>query len=423
MKHTRNIIQQKREEFSCPAFESIDIPDYVDDAELAVELEEGRNGIADRLDESENLTDRADRMTDMCEFIESEINPNQNTPINEVALIEQATAANLDGTGIEVEEVMPSMEAYVDSTVSLEGFQDKIKALVGAVGDLVESAKDAFTDFMKSTFTRLGALKKRIQEVESKVGSGEFKEEVDVPKALAKRALTVGNDQIDNAAALNSAVETFIRDVRGKGVGLSKLTAGEYDKFLEVVVQAARNSGRGKDNDRLRDDLRGKLVKLFNDFQKQAKGLYGENSKELGSFYVGSNFGTQVTEANQIPNAAKKTLVDIGPASNDHSSAVKFKGMDKSSATGIIRKLKTASGTLATFSKTNAMANIDWASAELSGVITWILEGEDTRSMWALVNSMSRMYTRCYTGPVAAYTSHFFKVANAELDLIEKCID
>ncbi|UQT02956.1 hypothetical protein TOTORO_00930 [Serratia phage vB_SmaS-Totoro] len=422
MKHTRNIIQNKREEFSCPAFESIAIPDYVNDAELATELEETRVGISDRLDESESLTDRADRMTDMTEFVEQQVNPAENTPINEVALIEQVTAANLDGTGIDVEEVMPSVESYVGSTVSVEGFKDKIKALVEAVSDLVESAKKAFTDFMKATFTRLGALKKRIQDIEGKLSSAEFPEVVDVPKGLAKRALVVGNDTIDNPSALSAALELFVKDLQSKGIGLSEMVANDYDDFVEIVVQAARNSGRGKDKDRLRAELRTKLTKQFNTFQKKAAALYKGNGKELGSFYVGANFGEQAADEKDIIGLARKTEVDIGPAANDHSRQVQFKGLNKSSATDILRKLKTVSGNLATFSKTNAMANIDWASAELSGVFTWILEGEDTRSLWSLINAVSRMYTRLYTGPVSSYTTQFFRVANAELDLIEKAI-
>lgn len=422
MKHTRNIIQNKREEFSCPAFESLAIPDYANDAELAEEIEGINTGIASRLEESEDLSNRAERMADMTDFVQQEVNPAANTPINEVALIEQVTAANLDGTGIEVEEVMPSVESYVGSTVSLEGFTDKIKSLIGAIGDLIEDAKKSFGKFLSETFTRLGALKGRIQEVESKINSGEFSESVTVPKGLARRALVVGNEAVGNATDLSKAVDQFVSDLQNKGVGLSKLVADEYDQFLEIVVTASRNSGRGKDKDRLRADLREKLVKQFNAFQTTSKKLYGENSKELGSFYVGSTFGAQAEDIRDINKLANKTIVEIGSAANDHSQNVEFSGMNKAAATAIIRKLKTATGGLATFSKTNAMANIDWASSELSGVITWIFEGEDTRSLWSVINSMSRMYTRLYTGPVAAYVAQFFRVANAELDLIEKSL-
>lgn len=423
MKHTRNIMKTKSEEFSCPAFESIEIPDYANDAELAIELEEEKNGIYGRLEESEQLADRAERMGDMTEYVEHCVNPANATTTNEVALIEQATAANLDGTGIEVEEVMPSMESYVNSTVSLEGFKDKIVSMFKAMGDLVSGAIKGFGDFMKATFTRLGALKKRIQETEAKVSGGEFAAEVTINKALAKRALSIGNDFINNPQQLLQEVEKLIKNIDNKAYGLSKLVIDEYDKFVEVVQTSGRNAGRGKDKDSLREALRVRLIGLFNHFQLTGDKIYGkEPVKELGGLYVRGNFGNTVDDLEDIRKKARETEVQIGAAGNTASSNVEFKGMNKASAVQIIRKLKTASGSMATFSRTNSMQNVDWAAGELDSLFTTIVDGSDTRKLYGQLYEISRMYSRLYVGPVSEYVSHFFKVANAELDLIEKCL-
>lgn len=433
MKHTRSILNQIHSEPSFESMDILDIPliDVSENSFLAMESMEILNDVNGQFEEIGQLHQKEENLDTLSNYVESEVNcPTEEGPLrtatqNEVALVEQAVAANTDGTGISEDDVLPSLESAVGSTIALEGIKETLGKFGDAVASMVKGIGAGFVKFMKVIFTRLGALRAQIESAEKKISSGELKTEpFDVSKQLSRYALLEGNDTIMTSKSLATAMANLFGSMREIGTEYPKQIMSQYDTVIKQLdIWLRKGQGRGNEKREVRDGV----TKVIIDELKKTVALNTKtfhDSKLLGGFII--NY-TQPTLKEGDMKSSLKSMFDnfpvVATAGNDNSRETTFKFDSVADAKAIVNTIKSSLGFLGKVSKTNSMHNVDFFTTHFSLtelIIDLLVDGSESTGYKFTIRDLNHLYVKLYTSPAMEIIEHYMRVASAQLTLIEK---
>ena len=120
------------------------------------------------MDEIASIQNRADNLTDHADFVEGQVT--EATP-TEMALSEQTMAANLEGTGAEVEDVAPALESAIGSRPSMEGVREMVRSFWEAVKRAVKKVWEKIKGYWRKMTSRVSSLEKSAKELRTKAQS------------------------------------------------------------------------------------------------------------------------------------------------------------------------------------------------------------------------------------------------------------
>lgn len=430
MKHTRNVLKAlaSKPSLEAQAFEALQEGQSADLSFLALEAYELTDEVTEQLDEAGELEEKTERGEVLKDFIQSEIaNDDRVATPNEIALIEQATDAVVDGTGETVETVIPSLESFEvkgAAAPSLEALGGTISDFAKGAIQLVKNAGDSFKKYLKGLFSRLEALKNLINDVEKQAGSAEFAESVDVSAALSVSA----------AWDDNSFASTFDKAISGMEVIAKKTTelSGPYaqklltkhDEFVNLVQKTFDGAlGRSDKKSLERSDL---AKKFINNAEALAALFQGSLSdgKEFGGLYVSN--GEKLKSSDDF-SAVSKSIIKCVPqvfrAGNVDGRSFTMTGVNKESVRRLCSILKNSTGSLSRTKATGTMFNVDFFTTQNDfGLVSSIVFGISSTQFQMAINRVNRAYISGYTRPLMQYINHYFRVAEAQLAIAKKAM-
>lgn len=427
MKHTRKILSSMA---SQPAVESaayLAIPegDENDLGALALEAYALTNEVTDQLNEASIMEDKTDRGEMLVDYIGSQvINNDRVATQNELALIEQATDAIVDGTGETVDSVLPSLESFMvkgAAQPSMESLTGTISDFAKAAATLVSNAAKSFGKYVKGMFDRIQALKNKVENVEALLKDVEFEESVTISKSQA----------VPLAYNDNSYVSDYPKAVDGlEAIGkLTTVVSGQYtkgiydshDKYLKKVMDLFKGGrGRGADKETVRADLRSKFLDSIDElgalFDKTFK-----DGKAFGGLYI-ENAKTY-KKSDDLLEASKKILAavpDVYRAGNISERAIEMGSFSKESARRACQIVKSNIRHLSEIKESDSMWAVDFYTDVDFDVFEYLFTGVSSTQFFAAVNRINRAYVQGLVQPSMEVINHFFRVAEANLNAVKK---
>lgn len=430
MKHTRAVLQSLHSKPSVEAMAFADMPegDANDLGSLALEAYELTDEVYDQLDESEQLENKAERASVLGDFVGAEVSGDDRiaTP-NEIALIEQATDAVVDGTGEDVTTVIPSLEAFEiagGAKPALEALQETVSNFIKGAVELVKNAGSSFKKYIKGLFSRLQALKNRISEVEKKAGSATFADSVHVSESQSVAAAWDDNSFVTTFDKAVSGMETIAKKTTEISGPYSQKLLNLHDQFVNLVDETLKNAtGRGDKKAVARGDIgkkiQGNISSLAELFQSSFK-----DGKTFGGLFVSN--GTPFKADDNLASASKaigKSVPTAYRAGNVDGRAFDMTGVTKESVRRLCQVLKVNSGALSRTKVTDSMFLVNFFTENPDlGVASAIFYGLSTTQFHMAINRVNRAYVNAYTKPLMAYINHFFRVAEAQLSIAQKAM-
>lgn len=424
MKHARGImtkIQQSKPSLEDADYTAIDSSDDVDTDSLSTEAAELIAENEELYSEAESLDSRADRMGTLVDYVNTQVNTQETgASQNEVALVEQAVDAALDGTGEDVEVVLPSLEAAVGSTISMEGVKEVINNFISATKELLKKAGENFSKFLKGLVSRIAAVKNRIEKIEAKLKDSEVASEVEVNGTNAVYALYNENEYITDFSGSLKGANDFC-ELLAKVVGpYSKAVLNDHDAFLkEVKSLFEKGSGRSSKKEVIRIELKDSFAKLANKLIKLNNDTFTEG-KEFGGLYIDEE---KVEESIDFSTAAKNSVLSVPKiylAGNVPEKTVQVKGISKAEIKLTLDAIKRGVVASSKVKYTDTMVNVDFFTNSFVGDL--IFNGYSTAKVISGVNSINRAFANSYVQPQMRLLDHYFRIVNAQLNIIEKAV-
>lgn len=430
MKHTRSILNQIHSE---PSFESMDILDIplISPAEgmhLALESAEILNTVDNQFDELSTLGDKEDGLNTLVDYVESEVNgPTEEGPLrtatqNEVALVEQAVAANTDGTGIDEDETLPALESAVGSTISLEGVKDTLSKFATASGEMVMNIIKGVGKFMKVVFTRLGSLRTGIEKLEKNLSSGELNPgEYTVSDFVGYFATRYHGKFISTSKGLVPAFKELTAGLETYAVTVPKKIDELHSQFTTTIAAFITDEkGTLRGEGATRDEVGKKVAAELN----QANDFIAKNFP--GKDYLGGmKFDYEKPTLTDDLKASAKTLKNAVPVQHDSDDSdnendVSFKVDSVADIKAILSQIKSSITLLKRISENDNM----WAVRVLTTaygpgghLANLIVDGSDSTAFRYALRDVNAFYIKAFTKPAMIFINHYLRSADSVLDL------
>lgn len=219
-----------------PSLESLEVSveeEVIAAGEATNELNDARA----ESDEIDRLQEVGDQTAQTVDYIESQVNApveagenGAGATQNEVALAEQVANMATAGTGDSAETVMPSSESYIGSTISTEGFRERVRAIIKAVIEAIKRLWDRLKKFWKSTTSRLASIRRDAEEAKKRANgvSGSTKEKkIKISGSLAGN-LSVGGSVKKSGSEMATEFKKLVKVVESCNSAVeSAISAGD----------------------------------------------------------------------------------------------------------------------------------------------------------------------------------------------------
>lgn len=427
MRYTQQIVNQMRSAPSFEADEYAQIPegDAGDESTLALESAEFVLATDGQLDEAGQLEDKIDRLTTLTDYVETQVNDQETTVTpNELALIEQTVDATLDGTGEEVDTVMPALESALGtSRVSLESVKDTTMNFLKAAKELVTGAASSFGNFIKGIFSRNAALKNRVEKLNKRLSAGEVQESAKLTAAQSVSAAWDENRVLDDFGKIIAGGADVAKRVYDLQNGYTQKLLSLHDRLVDNMDKVWGELNKRKDQEariEVASDMKSIIVSL-NDLNKATF----KDGKEFGGFFCRFKPATVVDDFVVLSKNIVKSAPYFGQAGNVSGKDTDVKGITKERVGQLINSIKGTITNLQKIRKTDSMWAVDWISGMQTVseiVLRAVINGVSFMTFMNSMNRTNRAFIVCYTRPLSAYVNHFYRVANAQLGLAEKAV-
>lgn len=430
MKHTRTVLKAlaTKPSLEAQAFEDMQEGESSDLGFLALEAYELTDEVCDQLDEADVLEEKSERGELLKDFIQSEVaNDDRVATPNEIALIEQATDAVVDGTGETVETVIPSLESFEvkgGASPSLEALGGTISDFAKGAVQLVKNASESFKKYVKGLFSRLEALKNLISDVEKRASSAEFSESVEVSAALSVSAAWDDNSFASTFDKAISGMDSIAKKTTELSGSYAQKLLTKHDEFVNLV-QKTFDAGLGRSDKKVleRSDLSKKFIT-----NAEALGTLFQSTlsdgKEFGGLFVSNG---EKLKSSEDFSAVSKSIVKCVPqvfrAGNVDGRSFTMTGVNKESVRRLCSILKNSTGALSRTKQTDSMFNVDFFTAQTDlGLVSSVVFGISSTQFQMAINRVNRAYVSGYTRPLMQYINHYFRVAEAQLAIAKKAM-
>lgn len=429
MKYTPKIMTTLHSEpaFESAVYDAIPMGDQNDLPFLALEAYELLNEVNGQLDEAKVMEDKAERGEVLVDFVDQEIAGEDRvaTP-NEIALIEQATDAVVDGTGETVETVIPSLECFMladKKHVALEGMTETISNFVKAGANLVSGAKESFKKFIKSLFSRLEALKNKVESIESKLSDAEFKPSVNVTASQSIPAAWNENTFVTDFSKAVAGFEKIAEKTTELSGPFAAKILTKHDEFVKYVVAVFKEArGRADEKVAARKEIGGKVLANMDQLNALLESTF-KDGKSYGGLYT--EFDSKYQKSDDIITASKslvESVPEVYRAGNVDERPLEMTNFTKENARRLCQTIKRNINSLSKTKETDTMWAVDWLTDADFDLIEMIFQGVSSTQFISAINRVNRAYVSAYTRPLGAYINHFFRVAEAQLNLVNKAI-
>lgn len=430
MKHTRKVLEALASTPSLEAQAFIDLPegDAGELGLLALEAYELTGEVVDQLDESAILDDKSERGELLKDFISSEVVGEDRiaTPA-EIALIEQATDAVVDGTGETVETVIPSLEAFEikgASEPALESLGETVSNFMKGAVQLVKNAGESFKKYVKGLFSRLEALKNLVSSVEKKATDAEFKDSVPVSESSSVYVAWDNNSFATTFDKAVSGLETIAKKTAELSGPYSQKVLTKHDEFVNLVQKTFDTSlGRGDAKANSRNDLAKKFIANAEALDALFQSTFTDG-KAFGGIYISNGERLEKSEDfRAVSKSIGESVPDIYLAGNTDGRAFEMTGVNKESVRRLCQMVKGTMGSLSRTKVTGTMFNVDFFTTHTDfGLASSIVFGISSTQYQTAINRVNRAYIKAYTKPLMQFINHFFRVAEAQLNVAKKAM-
>lgn len=429
MKHTRSIMAdlKSKPSFEAADYDAVETGDASDESLLALESASIINEVGEQFSEAGQLDDKSERLDTLVDYVDSQINqPGYVATPNEVALIEQAVDATVDGTGEDVDTVMPSLESAEGSHVSLESLKENITSFLKASKELVVNTGRNLARFFKVTLTRLGSIKDRIETLEGKLkekhtieGTVEISAAASIPTAFKDNAFLSDHGKIINE------LENLSKQTQNLSNEYSTRVLGLYDDFV-TQVQKLFDDGAGEDDSHavVRDAVGKKIITQINALFDLNNKTF-KTGKQFGGLFIDMANGAKSESIVTASKELEKAMPEVYMAGNINGRETEIKGINKDGIRRVITSIKGSLANLRNNKKTETMEMIDWYSGgwALDDAVRTAFYGESFTVFQGAINRINRAFMHSYVRPQMAYIDHFIRVANAQLALCDKAVN
>jgi phiKZ-like phage internal head proteins len=228
--------------------------------------------IAQDLDESERNIQIADSLTDVA-FVADRIE--KATPA-EAALMETAGDLAVAGTDVEPEQVVPSMESYIGTTIATEGIKETVTKILQGVMQFIERIWEKIRAYWRIHGSlplwrkRIDSLRKRVQAASDEV----IREDVTAPLSFAG---LVVDDELGSSASLGMVDTSISRMV--------KTVHGIFSNYANGVVERGHDIVKA-----LTEFDPNQPEKAANDLKNRLVGMHAEGMENGKSVTLPGNF-------------------------------------------------------------------------------------------------------------------------------------
>ena len=228
--------------------------------------------IAQDLDESERNIQIADSLSDVA-FVADTIE--KATPA-EAALMETAGDLAVAGTDVEPEQVVPSMESYIGTTIATESIKETVTKILQGVLQFVERVWEKIRSYWRVHGSlplwrkRIEALRKRVQAAGDEV----IREDVTAPLSLAG---LVVDEQPGSEASVRMIDTNISRMV--------KTVHGIFSNYANGVVERGHDIVKA-----LTEFDPNQPEKAVNDLKNRLAGMHAEGMENGKSLTLPGNF-------------------------------------------------------------------------------------------------------------------------------------
>lgn len=150
-----------------------------EEAELVVEEQADDLASADAdLGEVYRLQDVVEKTDESANYIEDTINAkadDEGATEGEVALAEQVADLATAGTGDSAETVMPAVESYIGSKISVEGFRQVVRNVIDAIKRAITAIIDRLKSYWRKMTSRLSAMVRSAEDLKKRANAASGK--------------------------------------------------------------------------------------------------------------------------------------------------------------------------------------------------------------------------------------------------------
>lgn len=228
--------------------------------------------IGQDLDESERNIQIADSLSDVA-FVADKIE--KATPA-EAALMETAGDLAVAGTDVEPEQVVPSMESYIGTTIATEGIKETVTKILQGIMQFIERVWEKIRAYWRVHGSlpmwrkRIESLRKRVQAASDEV----IRQDVTAPLSLAG---LVVDEQVGSEASVGMIDTNISRMV--------KTVHGVFSNYANGVVERGHDIVKA-----LTEFDPNQPEKAVNDLKNKLAGMHAEGMENGKSLTLPGNF-------------------------------------------------------------------------------------------------------------------------------------
>ncbi|MBB5409408.1 hypothetical protein HDG34_003349 [Paraburkholderia sp. HC6.4b] len=228
--------------------------------------------IAQDLDESERNIQIADSLSDVA-FVADRIE--KATPA-EAALMETAGDLAVAGTDVEPEQVVPSMESYIGTTIATEGIKETVTKILQGVMQFIERVWEKIRAYWRVHGSlplwrkRIEALRKRVQGAGDEV----IRENATAPLSLAGLVVDEELRSSTTLAMVDTSISRMVKTVHGIFSGYANGVVQRGHDIVKALTEFDPNQPE----------------KAVNDLKNKLAGMHAEGMESGKSVTLPGNF-------------------------------------------------------------------------------------------------------------------------------------
>lgn len=241
-------------------------PEAIDgDNEEVIEAEEKSADIETVISETERVEDVAEALESLCEIISR---MDQPTPVN-VAMIKLVANMGVAGTSVPAHALFSANEDFSDLKITIEGIQDKIKAVGSTIAKTASTVAGKVMNFIKSVMSAYARYSEKIIAIKNKLA--------ELKKAKTAKSISInirGNNGLYNDGQPVKDAKEYLSAFKNTNKSMtvfSELFAAQTSKScgesLSLFTNVVKNKEKSEEEflkifKAYDEDFFGKLVKL-----------------------------------------------------------------------------------------------------------------------------------------------------------------